>query len=72
MYEAGEFIDDLMILCRADITTKNPQKIKKYLNNFERVEQLMKDVIMRDEMRTFKSPIDGNKIVKLNKGQLNI
>ena len=65
MYEAGEFIDDLMILCRADITTKNPQKIKKYLNNFERVEQLMKDVIMRDEMKAFKSPIDGNKIMKV-------
>ena len=64
MFEAGEFIDDLMILCRADITTKNPQKIKKYMNNFEKVEQLMKDVVMRDEMRTFQSPIDGHKIME--------
>ena len=44
MYEAGEKIDDLMVLCRADITTKNKNKVKKYLNNFDRVEQLMKDV----------------------------
>jgi len=65
MYEAGEYIDDLMILCRADITTKNPHKIKKYLNNFERVEQLMKDVVMRDEMRAFQSPVDGNKIMEV-------
>ena len=64
MYEAGEHVDDLMILCRADITTKNPHKIKKYLNNFERVEQLMKDVAMRDEMRAFQSPVDGNKIME--------
>jgi len=64
MYEAGEHIDDLMILCRADITTKNPKKIKKYLTNFERVETLMKDVIMRDEMKAFKSPVDGNKIME--------
>ena len=64
MFEAGEFIDDLMILCRADITTKNPKKIKKYMSNFEKVEQLMKDVVMRDEMKAFKSPIDGYKIMK--------
>ena len=64
MFEAGENIDDLMKLCRADITTKNPAKIKKYMNNFERVEKLMKNVKMKDEMRTFKSPIDGNEIMK--------
>ena len=64
MFEAEEHIDDLMILCRADITTKNRKKIKKYMDNFERVEQLMGDVAMRDEMKTFKSPIDGNEIMK--------
>ena len=67
MFEAGEHIDDLMILCRADITTKNPHKIKKYLGNFERVEKLMKDVVMRDEMRAFQSPVDGNKIMEVLK-----
>lgn len=64
MFEAGEYIDDLMILCRADITTKNPRKVKKYMNNFEKVEDLMQDVKMRDEMRAFKSPIDGHIIMK--------
>ena len=64
MFEAGDHIDDLMILCRADITTKNKMKIKKYMNNFEKVDSLMKDVKMRDEMRQFKSPVDGHHIMK--------
>ena len=64
MFEAGEYIDDLMILCRADITTKNPIKINKYMKNFERVEELMSDVKTRDEMKAFKSPVDGHEIMK--------
>ena len=64
MFEAGEFIDDLMILCRADITTKNPHKIKKYMNNFERVDMLMKNVKMKDEMKAFQSPVKGNEIME--------
>ena len=64
MFEAGENIDDLMKLCRADITTKNPIKIKEYMKNFERVEELMQDVKMKDEMKAFKSPVDGNEIMK--------
>jgi len=65
MAEAGENIDDLMILCRADITTKNKKMIKKYMGNFERVEKLMQDVKLRDEMRTFQSPIRGEEIMKV-------
>jgi putative nucleotidyltransferase with HDIG domain len=64
MVEAGENVDDLMILCRADITTKNEMKIKKYRANFERVEQLMHDVTMRDQMRSFQSPVRGEDIMK--------
>ena len=64
MFEAGEYIDDLMILCRADITTKNKTKVKKYLKNFDRVEKLMQDVKLRDEMRLFKSPLNGHMIMK--------
>jgi len=64
MVEAGENIDDLMILCRADITTKNPNKVKKYMGNFEKVETLMKDVKLRDEMRAFQSPIRGKEIME--------
>ena len=73
MYEAGDYIDDLMILCRADITTKDKKKINKYIQNFERVETLMKDVKLRDEMRAFKSPVDGHVIMKtfsLKEGKL--
>ena len=64
MFEAGEHIDDLMILCRADITTKNSYKIKKYMQNFERVEVLMQDVKIRDEIKAFKCPITGSIIMK--------
>jgi len=65
MYEAGDHIDDLMKLCRADITTKNPIKINKYMGNFERVEILMQDVKMKDEMKSFQSPVDGAKIMEV-------
>ena len=65
MFEAKEYLDDLMILCRADITTKNSKKIKQYMKNFERVESLMKNVKMRDEMKAFKCPINGYQIMKL-------
>ena len=64
MAEAGEHVDDLMILCRADITTKNTKKIQKYMGNFERVEHLMQDVKLRDEMRAFQSPVRGKEIME--------
>tara|TARA_B100000029_G_scaffold197588_1_gene195723 strand:+ start:1480 stop:2895 length:1416 start_codon:yes stop_codon:yes gene_type:complete len=62
--DAGDDIDDLMILCRADITTKNEFKIKKYLSNFERVEEAMQNVKLRDELKNFQPPIDGLEIMK--------
>ena len=64
MIEAGEHIDDLMILCRADITTKNSRKVKEYISNFDRVEKMIQDVTLRDEMRNFKNPITGEMIMK--------
>tara|TARA_B100000131_G_scaffold286817_1_gene297027 strand:+ start:334 stop:1746 length:1413 start_codon:yes stop_codon:yes gene_type:complete len=64
LFEAKENADDLMILCRADITTKNKSKVKQYLKNFDKVESLMRDVKLRDEMRNFKSPITGEIIMK--------
>jgi len=63
--DAGDDVDDLMILCRADITTKNEFKIKKYLANFERVEKSMKNVKLRDELKNFQPPIDGLEIMKV-------
>ena len=65
MVSAGEDIDDLMILCRADITTKNPKKVKRYLNNFERVEQMVQNVKLRDEMKAFQSPVRGAEIMEI-------
>ena len=67
MVEAGIHIDDLMILCRADITTKNPRKVKKYISNFEKVELLMQDIKVRDEMKAFQSPVRGDEIMKVLK-----
>jgi len=63
--DAGDDVDDLMILCRADITTKNEFKIKKYLANFERVEESMKNVKLRDELKNFQPPIDGLEIMEV-------
>ena len=65
MVSAGEDIDDLMILCRADITTKNPKKVKRYLNNFERVEEMVQNVKLRDEMKAFQSPVRGAEIMEI-------
>jgi putative nucleotidyltransferase with HDIG domain len=63
--DAGEEIDDLMKLCRADITTKNPKNIIKYLGNFDRVEKRMNEVIEIDKLKAFQSPVRGDEIMKM-------
>ena len=65
MREAGADVDDLMLLCRADVTTKREARIARYMANFERVEALMKDVTVRDEMAAFQSPVRGDEIMKI-------
>ena len=65
MVAAGEEIDDLMTLCRADITSKNPNRVKRYMGNFERVEKFMQDVVERDNMRAFQSPVRGDEIMMI-------
>ena len=65
MVAAGEDLDDLMTLCRADITTKNPKRIKQYLKNFEKVENKMENVIEIDSLKTFQSPVRGNEIMSI-------
>ncbi|MDP6339175.1 MAG: HD domain-containing protein [Candidatus Marinimicrobia bacterium] len=65
MVAAGEDIDDLLTLCRADITTKNPHKVSKYIGNFERVEAKMQNVTERDALKAFQSPVRGDEIMKV-------
>ena len=64
MVTAGEEVDDLMTLCRADITSKNPKLVKKYMENFQRVETFMQNVTERDAYREFQSPVRGDQIMK--------
>lgn len=65
LFEAGDDIDDLMKLCRADITSKNPEKVKKYLKNFDQVEKRMGEVEENDRIRNFQPPVTGDEIIKM-------
>lgn len=65
LFEAGDDIEALMLLCKADITTKNEYKVKKYRNNFELVQQKLKDVEERDSIRNWQPPVTGNDIMTL-------
>ena len=63
LFEAGDDIDDLMMLCGADITSKNEAREQRFLDNFELVKKKLKDLEEKDRIRNFQPPVDGAEIM---------
>ncbi len=64
LFESGDDIDTLMMLCRADVTSKNSEKVKRFLANFDKVERRLKEVESKDRIRNFQPPISGDIVLK--------
>ncbi|MFZ5517158.1 MAG: CCA tRNA nucleotidyltransferase [Candidatus Zhuqueibacterota bacterium] len=65
LFKAGDDLDDLLTLCRADITSGNPQRVKNHLENFDHVVQRLQEVEEKDRMKAFQSPVRGDEIMAI-------
>ncbi|MEY2963938.1 MAG: hypothetical protein RL754_1199 [Bacteroidota bacterium] len=65
LFDAGDHVEDLMLLCEADLTTKNEKRKRRYLNNFKQVREKFKEVEQRDHIRNFQPPVSGEDIMEI-------